>query len=294
MAGLLLRSTKNDAIGRQDWNIRQGQGLQMIAPERAIMMRFKSAGLAVAIAIALPGAAQADTLKVLTAGAFKQVLLAVIPQFQASGRDIKWENDTVGNITKRIEAGEVFDLVIASPAALDTLGKSGKLAGGAVDLAKVGVGVAVREGAAKPDISSVDAFKQALLAAKAVAYIDPASGGTSGIYVSGLIDKLGIGEEIRRKSVLVPGGAAAERVASGEAELAVHQISEILPVKGVVLVGPLPPSIQRYTVYSAGIAAATNEKPAAQALIDLVRSSAGASAIKSTGMEPIDQNPPTK
>ena len=170
----------------------------MIAPERPIMMKLKSAGLALAIAIALPGAAQADTLKVLTAGAFKQVLLAVIPQFHASGRDIKWENDTVGNISKRIEAGETFDLVIASPAALDRLGKSGKLAGGAVDLAKVGVGVAVREGAAKPDISSVDAFKQALLAAKGVAYIDPASGGTSGIYVSGLIDTLGIGEEIRR------------------------------------------------------------------------------------------------
>jgi molybdate transport system substrate-binding protein len=265
-----------------------------MAPEPAIMMKLKSAGLALAIAIALPGAAQAEALKVLTAGAFKQVLLAVIPQFQASGRDIKWQNDTVGNITKRIEAGETFDLVIASPAALDTLSKSGKLAGGAVDLAKVGVGVAVREGASKPDISSVDAFKQALLAAKAVAYIDPASGGTSGIYVSDLIDKLGIGAEIRQKAVLVPGGAAAERVASGEAELAIHQISEILPVKGVVLVGPLPPSIQRYTVYSAGIAAGSNEKPSAQALIDLVRSSAGAAAIAHTGMEPVGQNPPAK
>jgi molybdate transport system substrate-binding protein len=266
----------------------------MIAAGRAIMTKLKSAGLALAIAVAFPGAAQAETLKVLTAGAFKQVLLAVIPQFQASGHDVKWETDTVGNITKRIEAGEVFDLVIASPAALDTVGKSGKLAGGAVDLAKVGVGVAVREGAAKPDISSVDAFKQALLAAKGVAYIDPASGGTSGIYVAGLIDRLGIGAEIRQKAVLVPGGAAAERVASGDAELAIHQISEILPVKGVVLVGPLPPSIQRYTVYSAAIATGTKEKPSAQALIDLVRSNVGAAAIKSTGMEPIDQSSPAK
>ena len=94
--------------------------------------------------------------------------------------------------------------------------------------------------------------------------------------------------------MLVPGGAAAERVANGEAELAIHQISEILPVKGVVLLGPLPPSIQRYTVYSAGIAAGTKEKPSAHALIDLLRSSAGAGAIKSTGMEPIDQNSPAK
>ena len=103
----------------------------------------------------------------------------------------------------------------------------------------------------------MEGFKQTLLAAKAVAYIDPASGGTSGIYVSGLVDRLGIGAEVKRKAVLVHGGTSADRVVSGEAEVAVQQISELLPVKGVVLVGPLPPEIQNYTVYSAGIAAGT-------------------------------------
>jgi molybdate transport system substrate-binding protein len=257
------------------------------------MMRAKYVVLALAIAIALPGAARAEPLKVLTAGAFKQVLLAVIPPFQASGREVKWETGTVGNIVNRIEAGESFDLVIASPAALDALGKAGKLERG-IDLAKVGVGMAVREGAAKPDIGSVDAFKQALLAAKGVAYVDPAAGGSSGIYVSGLIDRLGIGAEVRQKAVLVRGGAAADRVVSGEADIALQQISEILPVKGAVLAGPLPPEIQNYTIYSVAIVAGSREKPSAQALIDLVRSSAGAAAIKSTGMEPIDQSPPAK
>lgn len=256
----------------------------------ALSARILGASLALAFAIAVgfPGAARAETLKVLTAGAFRQVLLAVIPQFQTPGREVKWEADTVGNIVKRIEAGESFDLVVASPLALEALNKSGKLDGRGIDLAKVGVGVAVREGIVKPDVASVDAFRQALLAAKGVAYVDPAAGGTSGIFVSGLIDRLGIGAEVRRKSVLVPGGAAADRVVSGEADIALQQISEILAVKGVVLAGPLPPEIQSYTIYSAAIGSGAKDKPAAQALIDVVRSQAGADAIKSTGMEPID------
>jgi molybdate transport system substrate-binding protein len=259
-----------------------------------IDLRRMGVALALAVAMVLPGAARAEALKVLTAGAFKQVLLAIIPQFEAEGHEIQWDNDTVGALLKRIEAGERFDVIIASPAALEALTKSGKIAGGGVELAKVGVGMAVREGAARPDISTVEGFKQALLAAKGVAYIDPASGGSSGIYVAGLIDRLGIGAEVRQKSVLVHGGTSADRVVSGEAEVAVQQISELLPVKGVVLVGPLPPEIQNYTVYSAGIAAGTRQGPSAQALIDLLQSPGGAVAIESRGMEPIGQGPPTK
>jgi molybdate transport system substrate-binding protein len=241
-----------------------------------------------AVALVLPDVAQAEPLKVLTAGAFKQVLLAILPQFEVAGHEVLWDNDTVGGLLKRIEAGEGFDVVIASPAALETLGKSGRVAGGGVSLAKVGVGVAVREGAAKPDISTVEGFKQALLAAKAVAYIDPASGGSSGIYLSGLLDRLGIGDAVRPKSVLVHGGTSADRVVSGEADMAVQQISELLPVKGVVLVGPLPAEIQNYTVYSAGIAAGTPRRASAEALIDLLRSDGGAAVLTSKGMQPID------
>ena len=233
------------------------------------------------------GATQAEPLKVLTAGAFKEVLLAVIPAFEASGLQLQWQNDTVGNLVKRIEGGERFDVVIASPSALRTLENSGKISGGTTNLASVGVGVAIREGAPKPDIATVEAFKQALLTARSVAYIDPASGGSSGIYLAGLLEKLGIGAEVKAKSVLVRGGYVAERVASGEAEIALHQISEILPVKGVVLVGPLPREIQNFTVYSAGIAAAGTQKASAHALIDLIRSGEGAAAIKTRGLEPV-------
>jgi molybdate transport system substrate-binding protein len=256
-----------------------------------IDVRRTGVAFALALAMALPDAAQAEALKVLTAGAFKQVLLAILPQFEATGKRVQWDNDTVGGLVKRIEAGESFDVVIASPQALDGLGKSGRIAGGGVELARVGVGMAVREGAAKPDISTVEGFKQALLAARSVAYIDPAAGGSSGIYLSGLIDRLGIGAQIRPKSVLVHGGASADRVASGEAEVAVQQISELLPVKGVALVGPLPPEIQNYTVYAAGIASGTRQKPSAQALIDVLRSPQGAAVITSKGMEPIEQTP---
>jgi molybdate transport system substrate-binding protein len=260
------------------------------------MIGFRRTRVAFAIAVAtgLPGAARAETLKVLTAGAFKPVLQALVPQFEAAGRELQWDNDTVGGLVKRIEAGESFDVVIASPAALDALGKSGKIAGGGIALAEVGVGMAVREGAARPDISTVEGFKQALLAAKHVAYIDPAAGGSSGIYLSGLVDRLGIGAEVRSKSVLVHGGTSADKVASGEADVAVQQISELLPVKGVVVVGPLPAEIQNYTVYAAGIAAGSGQRPLAQALIDLLRSDDGAAAIKSKGMEPLGQPPPAK
>jgi molybdate transport system substrate-binding protein len=254
----------------------------MIDVRRALLM------FAVAMALALPDVARAEALKVLTAGAFKQVLLAMLPQFEATGREVQWDNDTVGGLLKRVEGGERFDVVIASPAALDSLAKSGRIAGGRIDLAKVGVGVAVREGAAKPDISTVDGFKQALLTAKAVAYIDPASGGSSGIYLSGLLDRLGIAAAVRPKSVLVQGGTSADRVVSGEADVAVQQISELMPVKGVALVGPLPPAIQNYTVYSAGIATGTPQQASAEALLVLLRSAGGAAVLKSKGMEPID------
>jgi molybdate transport system substrate-binding protein len=259
------------------------------------MMNFRRMRAVVVIALtsvlamALPGIARAETIKVLTAGAFKQVLLAVIPQFEASGHKIAWDNDTAGALVKRIEAGESFDLVIASPGALETLAKSGKVSGGGTQLARVGVGVAVREGAAKPDIATVEDFKKAMLAARAIAYIDPASGGSSGIYLSGLFDRLGIADAVKPKAVLVKGGYAAERVVSGEADIAVHQISELLPVKGVTVVGPLPAEIQNYTVYSAGLAAGSGNGAAAQALIALLRSPDGAAAIRSKGMEPADQ-----
>lgn len=241
--------------------------------------------LAAALLLA-PRPAMSAEIKVLTAGAMKSVVLALQAGFEAaSGHRLVVDNDTAGGLVKRIEAGEAFDMAIITPAAIDGLIGKGKIvAGSRAAVAKVGVGIAVKEGAPKPDLSSVEAFKRALLAARTVTYIDPASGGSSGIYVAGLLNKLGIADDIKPKERLQAGGYVAEKVAKGEAEIAIHQISEILPVKGVTLAGPLPAEIQNYTVYAAGLSAAARDPGAAQAWIDYLKGPAASAAIVGRGM----------
>jgi len=230
----------------------------------------------------------ATELKVLTAGAFKEILLALVPGFEtATGHKVVLDNATVGVLMRRIESGEAFDLAVLGPGAIDELIAKGKIAAGTrATLARVGIGVVVKAGAPKPDIATVDDFKRALLAAKSVAYIDPAAGGSSGIYVAKLLQQLGIAEVVNAKAKLIQGGAVAEHIADGEAELGLHQISEILPIKGVTLVGPLPAAIQNYTVYAAGIAAAAHEPAAARALIDRLAGPDAAAVLQAKGMEP--------
>jgi len=231
-------------------------------------------------------ASAAAEVKVLTAGAFKQIVLAVVPEFEKSGHKLVVDNDTVGALVKRIEGGEAFDVAVLTPAAVDELTGKGKIAPGSKTvLARVGVGVMVRAGAPAPDIGSVDAFKRALINAKSVAYIDPASGGSSGIYVANLLDKLGIAAEIKPKAKLKQGGYVADLIKSGEAEVGIHQISEIVPVKEVTLVGPLPADIQNYTTYAAGIGAGAKDGEAAKALIKVFSGPAAAAVLKDKGME---------
>jgi molybdate transport system substrate-binding protein len=252
-------------------------------------MRMTLLGVAmVLMAAGAPRGAAAAEIKVLKAGAFKQVLLVLVPDFEKqTGHKVILENDTVGALTKRIEGGEAFDLAVLTPAAVNDLSTKGKfVAGSRTNLGRVGVGVVVKEGAPKPDISSVDAFKKTLLAAKSVAYIDPAAGGSSGIYVAGLLDKLGIAADVKPKAKLIPGGAVAEHIARGEAEIGIHQISEILPVKGITLIGPLPADIQNYTVYAAGLGANGKESEAAKALLKTLSGPGAADVLKSKGMEP--------
>ena len=242
----------------------------------------------IGIAIGTTGNAVCAEIKVLTAGAYKQVVLALQPAFEKqTGHKLIVDNGTVGQLVKRIDDGEAFDVVMVSPGAIDELIKKGKIAAGSrVVLARVGVGVMVKEGAARPDISSVDAFKKSLLAAKSVAYIDPASGGSSGIYLDGLFTKLGISDQIKPKAKLINGGYVAEHIAKGEAEIGIHQISEILPVKGVTLVGPLPAEIQNYTTYAAGLGAATKVSEPAKTLIKELSGPAAEPVLKSKGMTP--------
>lgn len=143
----------------------------------------------------------------------------------------------------------------------------------------------VRPGAKLPDISTVDAFKQALIDAKSIAYIDPASGGSSGIYLDKLFEKMGIAEAVRAKAKLKRGGYVADLLVSGDAELGIHQISEIVPVKGVVLVGPLPADIQNYTTYAGAVSATAKDAAAAKAFLDLLAGPAGAAVLREKGMD---------
>jgi molybdate transport system substrate-binding protein len=233
-------------------------------------------------------AASAAEIKVMHGGAFTQVISAIVPEFeQATGHKVTLARDTVGALSKRIDGGEAFDLAILTPEAIDGFIRKGKVAAGSrADIAKVGVGVVVKEGAPRPDIGTVEAFKKALLAAKSVAYIDPQAGGSSGIYVADLLVKLGIADAIKPKAVLIHGGAVAEHIEKGEAEIGIHQISEILPVKGIALVGPLPKEIQNYTTYSAGVGANAKAAEAAKALVTFMSNAKATAVIKSKGMDP--------
>jgi molybdate transport system substrate-binding protein len=227
-------------------------------------------------------------IKVISGGAFKQVLNALAAQYEKeSGNTLALTYRTVGQHLQLIESGEEpFDVAVLTPDAIDGLIKDGKMvAGSRADLAKTGVGVVVKAGAPLPDIGSVDAFKRTLLAAKSVAYIDPAAGGSSGIYVGKLLERLGIAAQINAKAKLIHGGAVADHIAAGEAEIGVHQISEILPVKGAVLVGPLPAEIQNFTIYSAGVATAAKDGATASALVKFLAGPHAVPIIKAKGME---------
>lgn len=247
---------------------------------------MKARLLAVLGVVAFASVAQAAEVKILTAGAMKAVVLEIVPAFEKeTGHKVTLDNDTAGGLAKRILGGEAFDLAVITPGAIDDLIAKGKVTGPRVAVARVGVGVVVKEGAPKPDIASVEAFKRALLAAKSVAYIDPASGGSSGIYIAGLLDKLGIAAEVKPKAKLKQGGYVAELIANGEAELGLHQISEIMPVKGVTLVGPLPAEIQNFTTYAAGVSAEAKQADAARAFTKLLAGPAAEPVLKSRGME---------
>jgi len=213
------------------------------------------------------GAAAAD-LKLLTAGAFKPVALELVPEFEKrTGHKVTIENDTAGGLAKRVGAGEYFDVVVMPPALLGPFLGNRIVESSAKALARSGIGVAIKQGAPVPDISTVDAWKKSLLAARAIAYTDPASGGTAGIYLANLFEKLGIAAQLKTKSVLVKGGLAAEKLITGEADIALQPSSELLAVPGAVLVGPIPLEVQNYTIYSGGVSAASRNHAAADALL---------------------------
>lgn len=232
-------------------------------------------------------AAHASDIHVLSAGAVQEAEKALAADFEKqTGNRVTFVFGTVGAIQDRLKAGERGDVLVLSAQAIDAMAAAHQLVGnGGTPLAKVGIGVAVREGAPKPDISTPDAFKAALLKARSIVYADPAKGASSGIQFTRILNLLGVAEQIKPKAVLQPGGYVVEVVAKGEAELGVHNISEILPVKGVVLVGPLPPALQSYTTYAAGVPAANAAPGPALAFVKFLASPAAAPAWKKAGFE---------
>jgi molybdate transport system substrate-binding protein len=222
--------------------------------------------------LVLAARVEAAEVRVLSAGAVRSVVTEVAQLFaDGTGHSVKGAFGTVGQIRGMVEAGEPVDVVIATDVAIEEMARQGLVqAGSRRDIARVGVGVGVREGAPRPDISTPEAFKQTLLAARSLVYVDPAQGATSGIHFASVLRRLGIADQVKDKSILWPGGYAAEAVQKGQAEIVVHQISEILPVKGVTLVGPLPRQLQKVTIYSAGLAAKVRTPDAARAFIEFL------------------------
>jgi molybdate transport system substrate-binding protein len=219
------------------------------------------------LASALPAAAA--EVRLLSAGAVKPVVPGLIDAFEKeTGHTVKIDYETAGGVKRKIEAGEKFDVMIATDTVVDALMKSKHVVDGTrTDLAKTAIGVAVKEGAPKPDISTVDAFKRAILEARSIVYNDPAIGATSGIHFASVLQRLGIADQVKPKSVLWKGGYAAEAIVNGQADLCVHQISELLPVKGVVVVGPLPAELNKVTTYSGSVVSSAANADAARAFL---------------------------
>jgi molybdate transport system substrate-binding protein len=236
-------------------------------------------------ALLFSGVAQAAEIKVLSTQATEQTYRELVPQFeQASGHKVTTIFTGTLDANKRLAAGETYDLLIMSSASIDEHVKGGKVVPGSrVDLAKSGVAVAVRAGAPKPDISTAEALKKTLLAAKSIGY----STGPSGNYVIGLFQRMGIADEIKPKLRQTPTGVfVASIIASGEAEVGFQQVSELIAAPGVDYVGPLPADIQQMTVFSSGILVGAKEVDAAKALVKFITAPAAAAAFKKRGMEP--------
>lgn len=239
--------------------------------------------VAIGLAILLPSLTVAPVvgaaeIKVMSTVAMTATLDELKPKFEAAtGHKVTIVYSVIADLRKRI----------LSRAALDDLQAQGKaMPGSIVNLASSYVAIGVRAGAAKPDIGSADALKRTLLAAKSIVYADPAKGGASGVYFAKVLDRLGITEQMKSKTILVPGAQAAEVVARGEAEMGVAQASEIVPIAGAQLVGPLPGDLNNVTVFAAGIGPASKAPAAAKALVEYVTGPVGAGVLKSKGLDP--------
>ena len=248
-----------------------------------------SAGFLLSLMVSLDAAcASAGEVKVLTSVALTSVLSELAPQFKrATGDTPAIGYGLITDVRKRVLAGETADAIILSRSVMDELEREDKVVpGSVVNVASTAVAMAVRAGEVKPDINSVAAFKRTLLAAKSVVYADPAKGAASGVYFARVLERLGITEQMKPKTVLVPGAQAAEVVAEGEAEIGIGQTSEIVPVAGAELVGPFPGELASTTLFAAGIGIGTKTPETARTLIQFLTGPIAAPVFRAKGFEP--------
>jgi len=232
-------------------------------------------------------------IKVLSAGAVQPMVHSLGAEFEReTGHKLSLNFGTAGALRGRLQGGEKADLAVLSAAAIEALEKTGLFVPGSkTDVGRTVTGVAVREGAPLPDISTVEAFKQALLAARKVSYTDPKAGGSSGTFFAGLLERLGIADAVNAKAVLLGRGyQVAEAVASGEADIGTTFVSEILTVKGAKVVGPLPPGLHNVNTYTGAVLAGSGHRDIAAAFLRKLVDPANRGQWTAAGLEPASRS----
>lgn len=252
------------------------------------MIKTAIAALAVVVSAGTAQTAYSAEIQFFCAGALQTTMRELIPQFErSSGHKVTISYAAVGALANRIQKGETADVAILSRAQVASLVKEGKVMDKTeTPIAKVGIGVFVRKGAVKPDIASSDTLKKSMLGSKAIAFNDPATGGPVGIYLADLIGRLGIADEMKSRIILTASGidGTAEALAKGDADIGFSQMIDIAPA--VELVGPLPQPIQSYTIFAAGVLAASRQAEAGKALISFITSPEARAVFKAKGFDP--------
>jgi len=240
-----------------------------------------------ALAISQADAAQ---LKLLVGGAMQEPFRELGKEFEKkSGHMLSFTVDTTGALQNKLRGGEKADIILVSSPGMDALQKENRIMQGTrVNLGRAVIGVSVRAGAAAPDISSVDAFKKTLLSVRSVSYVDPKAGGTSGTYMAGLLQRMGIADQVNKKAVFRDQGSrVADAVAKGDAEIGITFTSEMMPNKGVKVIGLLPEEIQNATVYAAAIPVGAENVDVARVFLKEFNTQAAEAAIRKAGLEPV-------
>jgi len=244
----------------------------------------------VLLLLAATGTAGAAEIDAFISTAIKAVTDEVLPPFaRAHGHSIRASYGPSGALIPRLLRGELVDVLLTDRAAVDALIAQGNIASGRTDLARVGIGIAVRKGAPRPDVSSPEALRRALLAARSVAHADPAGGSITAAHIRGVFERLGIAAQVAPKVRLAaggPNGRVSVLVASGEAEIGLQQASELLSNPEVEVIAMLPAELQQITVYSAAVAARAREGAAAQALIGALTAPSAAPIWRAKGLDP--------